>query len=799
MRQLYIAATILLGCYGTLAAQGERLGTITFATSGTPAAQQHFLRGVLYLHSFEYESAAQEFQSAQRREPGFAMAYWGEAMTYNHPVWDQQDKPAALAVLNRLAATPEGRARRAATPRERAWLHAVEVLYGPGTKPERDTLYSSEMERIAASAPGDDEAQTFYALSLMGLSQGIRVIPTYLRAGAIALGVLQRNPDHPGAAHYAIHAFDDPTHAPMGLHAAEVYSGIAPGAAHAQHMTTHIFLALGRWDEVVKQNIVASGTDTTKWMPGHYTSWLEYGLLQQGRFDDASHLLDLMARNLSDTEPLSRRGILVLMHDYYLVNTEQWNYAPPLVNTDGAGPMLQAVHAFSLGYAALKRNQLDRARNHLQTLLMLTDSAGSPAQVGVLAYELAGLVHVGAGDTTQGLGLLRQAAGIEDTIPMEFGPPLIVKPTHEALGETYLALGRPAEAQREFARALELAPRRMRALLGLARAATDAGNHEIAEHAWDELSDVSRRGDPTLWQGIPKLLRRHISSRTSDARAAVEEAIARDRHNPNLYDLLSNVCVFENNFKCAVDALESLYTIDSTKADSTFFTKITVFAAQPPEAPDTARLIKWARAGVNKYPTNVTLMNQLLGGYAMKGEMDSAVSLATRLVDLDTTTAAPVVLVMKQLLEQEDVTKALPLVPLIARRGSAKDKEDAASQLVNSAFGILRQPGGSGIEDTVRLGLAAEVSRQAVALADSMGQVWPNANYALGMSTVFVISRLAPEVERQKSCGLARREDALIREAALAISRAHPNQGPEHLDIEAVRRSNSARLRAYCA
>jgi len=461
---------ILAVSAGTVQAQSEHLGSTTFPTSGSPAAQERFIRGVLFLHSFEYESAAQEFQAAQRLEPGFAMAYWGEAMTYNHPVWNQQDKPAALAALNRLAATPEARATRAVTPRERAWIHAVEVLYGPGTKPERDTLYSGEMERMAASAPGDDEAQTFYALSLMGLSQGTRVVPTYLRAGAISLGVLQRNPDHPGAAHYAIHAFDDPTHAPMGLHAAEVYSGIAPGAAHAQHMTTHIFLALGKWDEVVKQNIIASGTDTTKWVPGHYASWLEYGLLQQGRFDDASHLLSLMARNMSDAEPLNRRGTLVLMQDYYLVNTEQWDYAPPAVDFDGAGPMLRAVHSFSLGYAALKRNQLDRARSQLATLLALADSAGSPAQVRALAYEFSGLVQVSAGDTAQGLGLLRQAAGIEDTIPIEFGPPLIVKPTHEALGETYLTLGRPAEAQREFERALELAPGRMRSLVGLARA-----------------------------------------------------------------------------------------------------------------------------------------------------------------------------------------------------------------------------------------------------------------------------------------------------------------------------------------
>lgn len=489
---------ILVGMASTVAAQTERLGTITFPTSGSPAAQERFIRGVLYLHSFEYESAAEEFQEAQHLEPGFAMAYWGEAMTYNHPVWDQQDKPAAIAALNRLAATPQARAAHAPTPRERAWLHAVEVLYGEGTKQARDTLYSAEMERLAASAPDDDEAQTFYALSLLGLSQATRVVPTYMKAGAIALAVMQRNPDHPGATHYVIHAFDDPIHAPLGLSAARAYSRIAPGAAHAQHMTTHIFLALGMWDEVVKQNIVASGTDTTAWKPGHYTSWLLYALLQQGRFEDGKRFLELMARNTGANEPLSRRATLLLMQDYYVINTERWDFSLPAVNIAGAGPTMRAVQSYALGHAALKQNQVARARGYTDTLRTLADVDDAPAQVGVLAYELAGLIHVSIGDTARGLDLLRQAAAIEDTLPMDFGPPMILKPTHEALGETYLQLGRPADAQREFERALELAPKRLRSLLGLAKAATEAGNQPVAEMAVTELSRMLGQADPAV-------------------------------------------------------------------------------------------------------------------------------------------------------------------------------------------------------------------------------------------------------------------------------------------------------------
>lgn len=290
--------------------------------------------------------------------------------------------------------------------------------------------------------------------------------------------------------------------------------------------------------------------------------------------------------------------------------------------------------------------------------------------------------------------------------------------------------------------------------------------------------------------------------RTDAAREVVEIALKTDEFNPDLYDLLSNVCVFENNYKCAVDALESLYAIDSTKADSSFFLKITVFAGQPTESPDTTRLIKWARAGVTKYPDNVTLLNQLLGAYAMKGMMDSVTPIAIKLIDLDTTTAAPIILVINELAKQDSLQKVMPLIPLIERRGSAEDKENAAILLVNGAFKVLQQPADSGIADTVRLGRAAEISRTAVRLADSTGRAWPNANYAVGLSVVFQISKMDPEAERQKSCDLARREDALVQEATGALVRGrsvNPNQVDQYTRyIESLKPRTASMIRAYC-
>ncbi len=236
-----------------------RLGTAEFPTAAPPAAQAEFMKGLLYLHSFEYAAAERAFRSAQALSPGFAMAYWGEAMTYNHGVWDEQDASAGRGALERLGPSPDARRAKATSARERGYLAAVEALYGPGSKPGRDTLYAAAMERVERENPADLEAKAFYALALLGLNQGVRDTATYLRAAPFADTVFRANPTHPGGAHYLIHAYDDPIHASLGLAAARAYSRIAPDAAHAQHMTTHIFMALGMWDDVVAQNEIAVG------------------------------------------------------------------------------------------------------------------------------------------------------------------------------------------------------------------------------------------------------------------------------------------------------------------------------------------------------------------------------------------------------------------------------------------------------------------------------------------------------------------------------------------------------------
>jgi tetratricopeptide (TPR) repeat protein len=509
IRCLFAAAVLLVAAAapGVLGAQGSRLGSLRFPNSGAPAAQRPFIRGVLLLHSFEYPAAVAAFREAQKADPGFALAYWGEAMTWTHPVWNQQNVDSARAVLQRLGSTQEARRAKAHTRREQDYLEAVETLYSDGPKARRDTLYCAAMERLSAAHPEDLEAEAFYALALLGLSQGTRNVPTYIRAGVLAEDVFRKNPNHPGAAHYIIHAFDDPVHAPLGLRAARAYSKIAPDAPHAQHMTSHIFVALGMWDETVGANVIASGPDPKSWPPGHYTAWLDYGYLEQGRPDEARRLIETTRPNLGDPPKVGRRLYLLDMRAQYLVNSGRWNDSITTwpVSREDVDSAELGVDAFGLGYAALQRGDRAAADSLLRELVALAKPAstggqygGTPGVLPILEKELRALLRLADSAPDEALALLREATALEDALPVEFGPPEVVKPSHELLGEVLLGLRRPAEAQREFVRALALAPRRSLSLLGLARAAQSAGDQAIAAQAYSELRRVWHAAEPGL-------------------------------------------------------------------------------------------------------------------------------------------------------------------------------------------------------------------------------------------------------------------------------------------------------------
>ncbi len=507
------------------------LGTATFPTSthSAPAARE-FARGLLLLHLFEYDDAMWSFIAAEKADPGFAMAYWGEAMTFNHPVWNEVDVQAGRAALARFGPTPEARAQRIVDPRARAWFSAVEILYdGAGSKPERDARYATAMEQLSRAYPKDDEAQLFYALALLGKSEGVRDVPAYLQAAAIAKAVFTRNPSHPGAAHYWIHAMDDPQHAAGALVAARALSKIAPNAAHAQHMCSHIFLTLGMWDGVVRANIAAdrvmnqqgaaAGKPAIRCGHSHY--WLEYGYLEQGRIGEAKRVVaacreeatqpGMAAKAQGTVDPDDAVvSSFVEMRARYLVDTGRWNdeVAGWKVDMDGA-LMPELNDAFAAGFAAAERGDLPTARKALATVLEISpqspaafDGAGTPPgdpmrrvpEIQKLQLQAAVLSAEGRGN--EAVAMAQRAVAISEELPYAFGPPSPEKPSYEFLGELLLKENRNSPARAAFEASLQRAPQRTESLLGLACAESAMGDKAAAAQTYRQLLVIWKNADP---------------------------------------------------------------------------------------------------------------------------------------------------------------------------------------------------------------------------------------------------------------------------------------------------------------
>jgi tetratricopeptide (TPR) repeat protein len=471
-------------------------GELSFPNSGKPAAQAPFLRGVKLLHNFQYEEAIEAFQQAQKADPDFALAYWGEAMAHNYTLWAEQHTDQARAILAKLGPTPEARAAKAKTAREKMWLSAVEALYGTGTKFERDEAYADRMDALHAAYPDDLEARVFDALATMGRSHGTRDVANYMKAAAMLEEVFPTHQHHPGVVHYLIHAYDDPTHAPLGLRAARLYNKIAPDSAHAQHMTSHISLAMGMWPETEEANVHAAAVQDAAMaahhMPpgacGHGHIWLVYARLQQGK-DVGQQMEACRADALkSQTEtkelpvvgsPEGDNGSWADMAVFTGIETGKWvkwMELPPgkfmfAHFTEDYGRLLQRRHDAAGARSALAALKSDRdiiAGNFKKEFP--DDDTYLPWVERTVAQGEA-IVAMAQGRTDEALAMLRKAAEAEAALPPPFGPPLLQKPSYELLGDELLALGRKSEAAAAYQAALAAAPNRRLSVLGL-KAAT---------------------------------------------------------------------------------------------------------------------------------------------------------------------------------------------------------------------------------------------------------------------------------------------------------------------------------------
>jgi len=385
-----VVAAILIASMPS--ARAQELGTIDFPTSGSVAAQPLFLKGVLLMHSFEYEDAREAFLAAQQSDPAFAMAYWGEAMTFNHAVWQRTSPDLAKAALAKLAATPEARRARAPTEKEKDWLGAVEKLFGPGEKLARDLAYAESMRRMHDKYPADDEITAFFALATLGTSHGGRDAAIYMRAAALVEQVYARNPQHPGAAHYLIHAYDDPVHAPLGLRYAEAYSKIAPSASHALHMPSHIYVAMGMWDEAAainERSVKAADArrDAKKLDVDqrgfHALLWLVYSYTQQGRYDEARGIVAQMEAAVKESGSERTRSHLALARAAWLIETRKWGEAKTPVVSKGLPKDAAIAELFAIGFAGVRSGNRAAAANAMQQMAALMEEApvnGAPVR-----------------------------------------------------------------------------------------------------------------------------------------------------------------------------------------------------------------------------------------------------------------------------------------------------------------------------------------------------------------------------------------------------------------------------------
>ena len=478
------------------------LGSLDFPINGNPKAQEAFQKGLLLLHSFEYKDALEAFKEAQNEDAECVMAYWGEAMTYNHPIWQEQEYPKGKETLLRLAATKGERIMKAKSPIEKDFLTAVEILYGEGNKVERDKAYAKYFEELYRKYPGNDEVTAFYALALMGSIPYVSDMTVYQKAASLAKEVMERNPNHPGAIHYFIHANDEPNYAHQAKNAADIYAKVAPDAAHAVHMPSHIYLSLGMWDGVVSSNEASfQASVNRKERKGldynalglHSFQWLQYGYLQQGRFEEAKKLLEDVVFYTKESPSFYTNAHQAYMKTTYFVETEDWGN--PLINLEtdhnGFNIALKSRDRYIHAMKAFHDMDYDKVESILLTMkeereaaaktisldagMALCSSGGASREnttprslmtSETMELELLGILAWAKGDMQEAEMHFQKAISMEGEVGAAAGPPTIVKPSHELYAEFLTANGRPQEAIQQYEAALKLAPNRTKSVKG---------------------------------------------------------------------------------------------------------------------------------------------------------------------------------------------------------------------------------------------------------------------------------------------------------------------------------------------
>jgi len=493
------------------------VGSVKFAVSCSPAAQEVFSHSVALLHSFWYEEAAKSFTAVAEKDPSCAMAWWGVGMSYYHQLWEP---PTADALQKGAAALEKAKALDAKTDRERGYIAALSAFYNANPHLDylsRNRAYSQAMETVYHNNPDDAEAAIFYALSLLATAAPTDKTYTHQRqAGAILEKIFAAQPDHPGVAHYIIHSYDNPVLASQGLNAARRYAQIAPVVPHALHMPSHIFVRLGLWDEAIQSNLaaVAAGKKYEQdalmgaaWDQRlHPTDYLVYSYLQSGRDGEAKTAVAELGQ-VGKIQPDNLTGgyVLAVAPARYAMERRRWSEAAALPVRPSAFPYTEAITYWARAMGAARMGDSAAAKENLSQLRARKDALTAAkndywaTQAEVLVRESsAWLAHAQAKageDETATIALLRSAADLEDSVDKSNITPGPVLPARELLADFLLELHRPAEAAAEYAVTLRNAPNRFNSLAGAAKAAELAGDSAQARQYYAQLMKVCAGGD----------------------------------------------------------------------------------------------------------------------------------------------------------------------------------------------------------------------------------------------------------------------------------------------------------------
>ena len=409
----------------------------------------------------------------------------------------------ATAILNQLAPTPEERVAKAKTEFEKELVRAVNILYGTGSKLERDSIFAEYMGQLYKKHPGNNEIASLYSIALIGSVPIGRNVKIYEQAAGIAKEVLKTNPKHPGALHYLIHAYDDPAHAAMALTTADEYAVVAPAAGHALHMPTHIYLSLGMWDKVISSNIVSweAGQQrkhrkklTNDALNYHAYHWLLYGYLQKGEKEMARKIVDSMNFFNKELNSERAREHMIYQKSTYLAETNEYGNDINIieVKADDLNIVTRAMNHFANGmnyYYKRDGHGLNRIITKLAGEILVDEervsntgaklcgnvSATLPnaldiEQSIIMLLELKAMKAWFQKDKMLTEKYLKQAVEMETKVSYAFGPPTIIKPSFELYGEWLLENNRPGEALQQFELSLKAAPNKLLSVIGKEKA-----------------------------------------------------------------------------------------------------------------------------------------------------------------------------------------------------------------------------------------------------------------------------------------------------------------------------------------